>query len=79
MRGLEFISGRHLPDRDTLLRLCIALSISPSDTQELLLENGYPTLSEEDGKDSYILFALKQGGDISGLNDALQNAGYDEI
>lgn len=79
MSGLEIINAGKIPDRDTLLRLAIALNINPEETQEILLENGYPTLIDEDGKDSYILFALKQGGDVIGLNEALEKAGFDTI
>lgn len=78
-RGYDILNGARLRDTDELLRLAITLNASPDDTQSMLNEAGFPMLTSGDGRDSAILFALKQGGDIDGLNEALSELGYDRI
>lgn len=79
MSGLEIINAGQYPVRDVLLRISIGLGISPEETQDLLRDNGYPPLSPDDERDSYILFALKNGGDVDGLNESLYSLGFDKL
>lgn len=78
-RGYDIINGVRIAERDEILRLVIVLGVAPDDVQMILENSGYPPLDSGDGRESAILFALKQGGDIDGLNDALKDMGYDVI
>lgn len=77
--GYDIINGSKKPERNEMIRLAIVLGMSPDTTQEILNLSGYPGLDPEDGRDSAILFALRQGGDVDGLNETLSDLGYEKI
>ena len=77
--GYEIISGTKHPSRDKVLRLLIALNLSQEEAQSVLKSTGYPALYPKDERDSIILFALKQGGDIDGINDTLYDLGFETL
>lgn len=79
MSGLEIINAGKTPVRDVFIRLAVGLGITADETQTLLEDYGYPKLSEDDDRDSYIIFALKNGGDVDGLDESLINLGFDGL
>lgn len=77
--GYEIINGTKRPTRDKVLRLLIALNLSQDEAQSVLKATGYPALYPKDERDTIILFALNQGGDINNINDTLYDMGFDTL
>lgn len=75
--GYEITSGTKRPSRDELLRILISLNLSVDEAQETLKSSGYPPLYKDDERDSVILFAIKQGGDVSQIDETLSDMGFD--
>lgn len=57
--------------RDKLIQICLGFPLSIEDTQEVLRYGKVRTLYPRDQRDAYVLFALKNGYDVSALNDLL--------
>lgn len=62
--------------RDTLISICLALSLDVEETQRLLTSAGLPALYAKNRRDAACIFALMKGLDMEALNEML--AGLEE-
>lgn len=79
MRALSLLNTNSIPPRDVLIRFALGLGLSPEEADAMLKECGHPTLEPLDGRDNFLIYALKFGGDINGLNEALAGQGFDKL
>ena len=68
----QIFSGQRIPSRDSLLRICFALSLEPEAISKLLKHTGYPVLYPRDRRDSVILFAAKRHKTVIELDEMLR-------
>ena len=67
-----------LPDRDTAMALCVALSLTEEETRALLISAGY-FLLPSDRRDAIISFFIGRGADIYALDAALYACGERQL
>ena len=70
----QLISGRRNPSRIRLICLCIGMSLSLEQTQDILRQTGMATLYPRSKWDAIIIYGLTHGMDLFAINDML----YDE-
>lgn len=75
--GYEILSGKKRPDREKVLALCFAFSLSFEETQNLLKATGYPILYARIKRDSIIIFALQHAASLTDVNELLFDFGFD--
>ncbi len=71
----QILSGRRKPSRDKLLCICIAMELSVQETQTILKKCHEVSLYAKDRRDAIILFGLERKWNVSGIDDALFEAG----
>lgn len=71
----QILKDRRKPSRDTLLCLCLGLSCTSEETQNLLRLCGYADLYVRIRRDAAFLYAFQENWDYSRLNDALYEMG----
>ena len=69
--GHQLFNGTRKPPRDRALQLAIALDLDYEDTQELLKTARKRELYPKIKRDAAIIFALKRGLGLNGLQDIL--------
>lgn len=67
-----FQNDNKKPSRDILLRLCLAFPLTIDETQHALRNACLAILYPRDMRDVCILFALKKGLGVDGLNNMLE-------
>ena len=67
----QVFAGRRNPSRDRLLCLCIGLSATVEETQQLLRQAGYAQLYPRVRRDAIILHAIAHGIALPLVNDKL--------
>ena len=68
----QVFAGQKVPSRDSLLRICFALSLDIGQITELLKHTGYPVLYPRDRRDSVILFAASRHKTLLELEEMLE-------
>ena len=71
----QILSGRRKPSRDKLMCICIAMELSVQETQTILKQCHEVSLYAKDRRDAIILFGLERKWNVSGIDDALFEAG----
>lgn len=79
LRGYEIINGVKYASRDEVIRLCVALGLSFDVSQDLLASCGFAPLEANDSRESAIVFALRAGGDVEGLNNTLISLDFEPL
>lgn len=67
----QVFSGRRNPSRDRLLCLCVGMSATLEETQDLLKQAGYAQLYPKNKRDAIISFGLFHGMELTAINDKL--------
>lgn len=68
----QVFAGQKMPSRDSLLRICFALSLDIGQITELLKHTSYPVLYPRDRRDSVILFAVSRHKTLLELEEMLE-------
>ena len=68
----QVFAGQKIPSRDSLLRICFALSLDIGQITGLLKHSGYPVLYPRDRRDSVILFAASRHKTLLELEEMLE-------
>lgn len=69
--GYQIFSGLRTPERDKLLCLAIAMSLSVDEVQGLLKSAGYPLLYVKRPSDSVVLYGICKGLSVAEINNLL--------
>ena len=75
----QILSGKRTPSRNRVITLCIGLSQSPEETNEILKHCGYAELYVKNRRDAAIFFALQNHWDIFTLNEKLFEIGEETL
>ena len=75
----QIFSRKRTPSRNRLLSICLALSATLDETQELLQKSGYASLYPRNRRDSIIMYALIHGQKPDKVNDLLFKIGEDTL
>ena len=75
----QIFSRKRTPSRNRLLSICLALSATLDETQELLQKSGYASLYPRNKRDSIIMYALLHGQKPDTVNDLLFRIGEDTL
>lgn len=67
----QVLSGRRNPSRDRLLALCVGLSASLEETQQMLRQAGYAQLYPKLRRDAIIIYGLLHCQNLGRINDTL--------
>lgn len=67
----QVLSGRRNPSRDRLLALCVGLSASLEETQQMLRQAGYAQLYPKLRRDAIIIYGLLHRQNLGRINDTL--------
>lgn len=70
----QILSGVHKPSRERLIRISIALRLSLSETQNLLITADLPILACDDKWDMIIIQGLNMQKEMNQINDDLFSA-----
>ncbi len=68
----QIFSGQKTPSRDSLLRICFALSMEVQQISRLFRYAGYPDLYPRDRRDSVIIFAASRHKTLLELEEMLE-------
>lgn len=68
----QIFAGQKMPSRDSLLRICFALSLDVREITMLFEHTGYPVLYPRDRRDSVILFAASRRKSLLELEEMLE-------
>ena len=68
----QIFSGQKTPSRDSLLRICFALSMDVQQISGLSRHTGYPDLYPRDRRDSVIIFAASRHKTLLELEEMLE-------
>lgn len=68
----QVFAGQKVPSRDSLLRICFALSLDVGQMTGLLKHSGYPALYPRNRRDSVILFAASRHKTLLELEEMLE-------
>lgn len=69
----QVFSGRRTPSRNRLLCLCVGLSATLEETQDLLKQCGLAQLYAQKKRDTIIIYGLLHSMNLFGINDTLFN------
>ncbi len=69
----QIFSGTKVPTRDKVLMLCIALRMTPEETQNFLKLTGYALLYGRESRDNVILFGLTRHLSVIDVNGILDD------
>lgn len=69
--GYQILSGKRIPTRDNLIRMCIGMRASSEQTRLLLLKNKSAPLYSKDKRDSVILFGIMHHMNLQEINELL--------
>lgn len=69
----QVFSGRRTPSRNRLLCLCVGLSATLEETQDLLKQCGLAQLYAQKKRDTIIIYGLLHGMNLFEINDTLFN------
>ena len=75
----EVFSGKKLPSRDSVIRICFALSLGPQEIASLFKHTGYPPLYPRSRRDAVILFAARRHTTLPELTEMLSRQGLPVI
>ena len=75
----EVFAGKKIPSRDSVIRICFALSLGPQEIVSLLKHTGYPSLYPRSRRDAVILFAARRHTTLAELNEMLSRQHLPEI
>ena len=67
----QIFSGGRTPSRDKTLCLCLGMSATLEETQELLRHSGMASLYVKNRRDAIIMYGLANGMDLAETNDRL--------
>lgn len=67
----QVLSGKRSPSRDRIISLCIGLSATVEQTQDLLRQAGFARLDPRMVRDALILHGMAQGQTLPQINGAL--------
>ena len=67
----HILSGKKLPSRNILLRLCLCLRASLTDTNQILKYGGQATLYARNHRDALLIFAINHSLGMAGANELL--------
>lgn len=67
----QIFSGERTPSRDRALCLCIGLSATLDETQDILKRNGLAQLYVKNRRDAIVLYGLSHGMELAEINDRL--------
>ena len=67
----QIFSGERNPSRNRILCLCIGMSASLEETQELLKHSGFAQLYAKNKRDAILIYGLTHGMNLDEINDQL--------
>ena len=67
----HILSGKKVPSRNILLRLCLCLQASLKDTNQLLKHGGQAVLYARNRRDALLIFAVNHSLGMAGTNELL--------
>lgn len=67
----QIFSGERTPSRDRALCLCIGLSATLDETQDILKRNGLAQLYVKNRRDAIVIYGLSHGMELAEINDRL--------
>ena len=67
----QILAGRRTPSRSRMICICIGLSLSVNETQDLLIHAGMGPLYAKNRWDAIIIYGLSHGLDLFTINDLL--------
>ena len=71
----QVTGGSRKPSRNTVIRICIALSLPLQEVQELLRDGGFAQLNIRKRRDAVILYGILHGWDGCEINENLVRLG----
>ena len=71
----QVLAGRRSPSRNKVLCLCIGLSATMEETQDLLRQAGYAGLDPRKMRDAVILYGISRGQSLEQIKSALLERG----
>ena len=73
--GYQLFAGSRNPSRNTLLCLCVGLTLTLEETQRLLKTAGLAPLYPKNKRDSIIIFGVSNSMSVLEINESLYNLG----
>lgn len=75
----QILSGKRSPSRNRVITLCIGLSQTPEETENILKACGYAGLYVKNRRDAAIFFALSNHWTVFELNEKLFEMGEETL
>ena len=73
--GYQIFAGTRQPSRDSLVCICVAMSMSLEETQALLKIAGIAALYPKSKRDSIIIKGISENKTVAKINEELYNRG----
>ncbi len=73
--GYQIFSGKRMPERDKIVALCLAMRLSPEETDILLRAGAHHNLYPRSRRDSILINALLKGKTVMDVNGLLYEQG----
>ena len=77
--GYQIFSGTHNPSRDSLVSVCIAMTLDIEETQELLRVAQFAPLYPKNIRDSIIINGIATKKSVAEINESLYDNGEDTL